>query len=131
MTILVGYIPKPEGDAALRFALSIARDRGEDVLVMGAGQGRESALADGLTPAQQTALAEVLDAGGVEYTLQPMTGFTSPADQILEASRPGTDVTMVVLGIKGRSAAGKFLLGSNAQRVIQESNVPVVTVKAG
>lgn len=73
----------------------------------------------------------MLDAGGVEYTLQPMTGFTSPADQILEASRPGTDVTMVVLGIKRRSAAGKFLLGSNAQRVIQESKVPVVTVKAG
>lgn len=130
MTILVGYLPRPEGDAALRFAASLARDRGEDVLVMGAGPAHESAVADGLNPAQQQGVVDILEKAGVPYRLQAMTGLASPANQILEAEFGDDDVTMVVLGIKHRTAVGKFFLGSNAERIMQESRVPVVTVKA-
>lgn len=130
MTILVGYLPRPEGDAALRFAASLARDRGEDLLVMGAGPAHESAVADGLTPAQQQAVVAIIEEAGVPYRLQPMTGLASPANQILEAEFGSDEVTMVVLGIKHRTAVGRFILGSNAERIMQRSRVPVVTVKS-
>lgn len=130
MTILVGYLPRPEGDAALRFAASLARDRGEDLLVMGAGPAHESAVADGLTPAQQQAVVAIIEEAGVPYRLQPMTGLASPANQILEAEFGSDEVTVVVLGIKHRTAVGRFILGSNAERIMQRSRVPVVTVKS-
>jgi nucleotide-binding universal stress UspA family protein len=35
-----------------------------------------------------------------------------------------------VIGIRRRSAVGKMVLGSNAQRILMDSSCPVLTVRA-
>lgn len=39
MTVLVGYVPSPEGEAALRAGIDEARRRGENVLVVNTSRG--------------------------------------------------------------------------------------------
>ena len=34
---------------------------------------------------------------------------------------------MIVIGLRKRSAIGKFILGSQAQRILLDSDVPVLT----
>jgi nucleotide-binding universal stress UspA family protein len=48
-----------------------------------------------------------------------------PADEILKAA-PGVD--LLVLGSVGRSGLNKFLLGSVAEKVVRNSQVPVLLV---
>ncbi len=38
--------------------------------------------------------------------------------------------TLIVIGLRHRSLVGKFILGSEAQRILMEASVPVLTVKA-
>ncbi|WP_257994723.1 universal stress protein, partial [Brevibacterium paucivorans] len=37
------------------------------------------------------------------------------------------DSSMIVIGLRKRSAIGKFILGSQAQRILLDSDVPVLT----
>lgn len=50
------------------------------------------------------------------------------ADAVLDLSiEKGS--SLIVVGVRRRSPVGKFLLGSAAQRIILEAEVPVLTVK--
>ena len=50
------------------------------------------------------------------------------ADQVIAAAEDA-DAEMVVIGVRHRSAVGKLLMGSVAQRVILEATCPVLSVK--
>lgn len=51
------------------------------------------------------------------------------ADRVLQVAQE-TDAALVVVGTRHRSAVGKFLLGSTAQRLVLEAACPVLVVKA-
>lgn len=53
-----------------------------------------------------------------------------PADTVLEEIDQRPDVRRLVIGMKRRSPVSKALLGSVAQRLLLESPVPVLAVKA-
>lgn len=53
-----------------------------------------------------------------------------PADTVLEEIDQRPDVRRLVIGMKRRSPVTKALLGSVAQRLLLESPVPVLAVKA-
>ncbi|ESS03417.1 MAG: universal stress protein UspA related nucleotide-binding protein [uncultured archaeon A07HR67] len=71
-------------------------------------------------------VAEGLERVGVDYEIRGALGET--AESIL--GEAGTlDADLVVVGGRTRSATGKALFGSTAQRVLLESDCPVTFVK--
>ncbi len=53
-----------------------------------------------------------------------------PAEAILEASKT-LDADLIVMGTHGRRGAGRFWLGSVAERILHESSIPVLAVRRG
>lgn len=72
------------------------------------------------------AAAERLDAAGVDYVVRGALGDV--ADAILSRT-DSEDADIVVVGGRNRSATGKALFGSTAQRVLLQADVPVTFVK--
>ena len=71
-------------------------------------------------------VAERLERAGVDYEIRGSLGET--AETILGESER-LDADLVVVGGRTRSATGKALFGSTAQRVLLEADCPVTFVK--
>ncbi|WP_086764744.1 universal stress protein [Streptomyces bobili] len=129
MTVLVGYVPTPEGEAALRAGIDEARLRGERMLVVNASRG--DAYVDPRF-AQEPDLAHVredLAALGVEFDIRQVLGAGDAAEEIIELAERA-DVSLVVIGLRRRTAVGKLIMGSAAQRILLGAGCPVLAVKA-
>ncbi|KAB1139378.1 universal stress protein [Streptomyces luteolifulvus] len=129
MTVLVGYVPSPEGEAALRAGIDEARLRDEKLLVVNTSRG--DALVDPRF-AQEPDLAHVredLAALGVEFDLRQVLGGGDAAEEIIELAEQA-DVSLVVIGLRRRSAVGKLIMGSAAQQILLGAGCPVLAVKA-
>lgn len=75
--------------------------------------------------------AEYLTAFGKRHTSQPFTVVIetrTAADAILHASR---DADLVVMGTHGRRGPSRWWLGSVAERVLRETQVPLLVVHLG
>jgi nucleotide-binding universal stress UspA family protein len=128
MKILVGYVPTPEGEAALEAAGTEAVLRGASILLLNTSRG--DAFVDArYANSEELAAAEAkLREQGVEVTIQQAVGTGDVAGELLKAaSEP--EVGLIVLGLRRRSPVGKLILGSTAQRVLLEAPVPVLAVK--
>jgi nucleotide-binding universal stress UspA family protein len=129
--ILVGYVPTPEGDAALTAAAAEAELRGASVVLLNTSRG-DTYIDARYANAEELAAAETrLREQGIEVTVQQAlsTGSTGDvAGELLKAAA-ADDVGLIVLGLRRRSPVGKLILGSTAQRVLLESPVPVLAVK--
>ena len=129
MTVLVGYVPSPEGEAALRAGIDEARRRGENVLVVNTSRG--DAYVDPRF-AQEPDLAHVredLAALEIEFDIRQVLGGRDAADEIIELTGQ-SDVSLVVIGLRRRSAVGKLVMGSAAQQILLGAGCPVLAVKA-
>jgi nucleotide-binding universal stress UspA family protein len=128
MKILVGYVPTPEGEAALDAAAAEAELRGASVLLLNTSRG-DSYLDTRYANEEELAAAEAkLKARGVEVTIDHAVGAGDVAAELLKAAA-ADDVILIVLGLRRRSPVGTLILGSTAQRVLLESPVPVLAVK--
>ncbi|MFD6856825.1 universal stress protein [Rhodococcus sp. NPDC060086] len=120
MTVAVVHADTPEGRAALRAGAREAADRGQKLVVL-------APLDD---PAESdTVGAEVLGVlgeGDWEVLTEVHDG-DSVGTLIELLARSGAD--RAVVGSRGRTATGKFLLERGLQRVIIEAAVPVLVVK--
>jgi hypothetical protein len=116
--IVVGYSSKPEGRAALARALSEARARGAEVVVVHTAVDVE--VAD---------LRSELAASGVPHEVKEAADALDPAEDLI-ATAEARDAEFIVIGLRKRSPVGKLLLGSNAQRVLLDAACPVLAVKA-
>ena len=129
MTIVVGYVPTPEGEAALAAAITEAQRREEPLHIVNSARG--DALSDPRYASEDT-LDEVrarLDATGVAYEVkQFVRGHEASAELVEEADR--LKASLIVIGIRRRTPTGKLLTGSQAQRTLLDANCPVLAVKA-
>lgn len=129
--IVVGYIPKPEGRAALSLAAEEAKLRGSSLLVVNSHRGgREFDRDDALEPDSQ--LQEVtseLDGRGVPYEVRQLLRGLDPAEDLVKVAEE-VDAELLIIGLRRRSPVGKLILGSNAQRVLLDATCPVLAVKA-
>jgi nucleotide-binding universal stress UspA family protein len=129
MTIVVGYVPTPEGDAALAAATSEARLREEPLHVVNTSRG--DSLVDSRFASQEV-LASVqarLDESGVVYEIDQQVGRHEAAEEIVDAA-DRVKASLVVIGIRRRTPTGKLITGSQAQRILLDANCPVLAVKA-
>lgn len=126
--ILVGFVPTPQGEAALQRAIRLAQEQGGELVVLNFSTGDAVVEGRRLYDDQLASLTETLDASGVTYTVRRESHPGNAADELLEvASRLSVD--LIVIGLRRRSATGKFLFGSTAQRVLLEADCDVLAVK--
>jgi len=129
--VVVGYVPKPEGKAALRLAAEEAKLRNASLVVVNSHRGgRELGREDAIDSESQ--LEEVraqLKEAGVEHDIRQLVRGLDPAEDLMNvAAEVSADV--IVIGLRRRSPVGKLILGSNAQRILLDSPCPVLAVKA-
>lgn len=133
MTIVVGYVPTPEGEAALEHALVQARlhapSSGARLVVVNTSRGDRLVDERYALDEQVARLQERLDDAGVEHLLVHGVRGREAHEELLEAAREHR-ADLVVIGLRRRTPVGKLILGSTAQRVLLESPCPVLAVKA-
>jgi len=128
VTIVVGYIPTPEGSAAVDAAIDAARCKGSRLVVVNTGRFGDFAHPSFATAEDVDALDGQLDAAGLEHEIRRPTEASAPADVILEVAAE-TGAELIVIGLRRRSPVGKILTGSTAQQVLLDADCPVLAVK--
>ena len=128
LTILVAYVARPEGQAALDKGIEIATRRNEALVVVNAGPGGKDdpGVVDGY---EGERLAERLAKLPVPAEFKHFVRGKSTVDEI-EALVNHLDVSVLVIGLRRRTAVGKLLLGSTAQEILMTVSCPVLCVKA-
>jgi nucleotide-binding universal stress UspA family protein len=129
MTILVAYVPRPEGHAALDKGIEIAKRGNEHLVVVNASPGGSN---------EDASRADVQDVERVERRLadsglnaefkQFVRGKSAVAE--IEALVESLQVSLLIIGLRKRSPLGKLILGSVAQEILLSVSCPVLAVKA-
>ena len=125
-TVVVGYVPKPEGHAAVRAAVAEAQLRDADLVVVSSHRGNDEGAA---VERELAAVQEVLEESGVTYEVRQVGGGFEPAEDLLSIAE-ASSAELIVIGLRRRSPVGKLILGSNAQRILLDAHCPVLAVKA-
>lgn len=130
-TIVVGYVPKPEGEAALTRAVAEARLRGGRLIVVNSHRG--GAEYDGKqaieAEKEMERVRSVLEESGVEHEIRQMVRGFEPAEDLISLAE-ANDAELIVIGLRRRTPVGKLILGSNAQRILLDAPCPVLAVKS-
>ncbi|MCF8167128.1 MAG: universal stress protein [Rhodoferax sp.] len=129
MTILVAYVPRPEGEAALEKGIEIAKRRNERLMVVNAGPGGTR---------EDPSVAEVPDVERVEALLAS-AGVDAEFKQFIRGASAVTEiqalveslqVSVLIIGLRKRNPLGKLIMGSVAQDILLTVSCPVLAVKA-
>ena len=128
MTILVAYVARPEGQAALDKAIEIATRRNERLVVINAGPGggHDDTVVNGY---EVERVEERLDKLEIPTQFKQFVRGNSTIDEIMSLI-DAEQVSLLVIGLRKRSAVGKLLLGSMAQDILMNAPCPVLCVKA-
>ena len=131
-SIVVGYVARPEGRAALRRAAEEARLRNAKLVVVNSRRGgRELDAADASDlDAELKAVHDELTDAGVDHEVRQVVRGTDPADDLIDVAVV-VGAELIVIGLRRRSPVGKLILGSSAQRVLLDAPCPVLAVKSG
>ncbi|KAA1429069.1 universal stress protein [Nocardioides antri] len=121
-TVVIGYVPKPEGDAALLAGIEEARRRDARLVVVHALLDHDRA------PSYLTEVETALGESGLEHDLRVVERTDDASDDLVDVAEE-VDADLIVIGLRRRSPVGKLILGSNAQRVLLDAPCPVLTVK--
>ncbi len=130
VTVVVGYVLRPEGHAALEVAVGEARRTGERLVVVGVTapgggpRGPSTALEDELAAVEQRLAAEPFP-GEVRRS----SGTRVPGDELLHAVTE-TRARLLVIGMRPRPVHGRLLPGATAQQLVLEAPCDVLTVRA-
>ena len=129
MVIVVGYVPKPEGRAALQRAIDEARLRNARLVVLNSSKG-DAYVDAGFASRQDLEIVKSQLAGaGVQHDLRQSVRGQDPADAVVEVAEE-TGADLIVIGMRRRSPVGKLVMGSTAQRILLDAPCPVLAVKA-
>ena len=130
-TIVVGYVPKPEGEAALAKGIEEARLRNARLVVVSSHRGGAEFDTDtsAETESQLGTVRATLEAAGVPFDIRQLVRGYEPAEDLISIA-DANKAELIVIGLRKRTAVGKLILGSNAQRILLDAHCPVLAVKA-
>src|SRR4051794_5877474 len=127
--VVVAWAPNEFGAVALEHGIFEARERGRGVLVVNATRG--DALVDDRYAGDDAvgALEAELAGSGLPHEVRQAVAADVAEEVLSVAAEVGA--RLVVIGLRRRSAVGKLLMGSVAQRILLGSSCPVLAVKPG
>ena len=112
MSVLVAHTGTDEGREAVRIAAAEAQLRGTALVIFDLDDSE----------------VQVPEVTGEVRHARPESRDRDAVGALLDAVQSeGAD--LLVIGLRHRSAVGKFLLGSNAQQILLQATVPVLAVK--
>ena len=129
MTILVAYVPRPEGRAALDKGIELAHRFDESLMVVNASPGgakSDASMADELDVIE---VEKLLKTSGLKTEFKQFVRGKEAVEEI-EALVESLQVSMLIIGLRKRSPVGKLFLGSVAQEILLSVPCPVLAVKA-
>jgi nucleotide-binding universal stress UspA family protein len=129
MPVLVGFVPTPEGKAALRRAVIECQLRDTGLIVVNAEHGADNEAVPDSSAAEVRAICADLDVSEPDLEIRRNRNAYEPADDVLSVAEE-TQAELIVIGLRRRTAVGKLILGGTAQRILLDASCPVLAVKA-
>ena len=130
MSVIVGYMAADRGRAALELGISEAKLRSTDLVVVhslhGAGVDEDEDVV--ASDRELDMIDEELSKEGIIYSIHNFVRGNAPAEDIVQAAND-LGGELIVIGLRQRTSAGKFLLGSNAHDILMSAPCPVLTIR--
>jgi nucleotide-binding universal stress UspA family protein len=130
MSVIVGYLSSERGRKALEVGIQEAKLRKTDLVVVhslvGAGKSEDEEVIQ--SDRDLNALEEMLSTQDVPFSIHNYVRGNDPAQDIIQAADE-LGGELIVIGLRQRTSAGKFLLGSNAHDILMDAPCPVLTVR--
>jgi len=129
MTIVVAYVPRPEGQAALQTGIEMSKSRNERLVVVNAspgGSGEDASKADYLDVER---VEQLLADNGLDAEFKQFIRGKNAVEEI-EALVESVQASVLIIGLRKRSPLGKLIMGSVAQEILLSVSCPVLAVKA-
>jgi nucleotide-binding universal stress UspA family protein len=127
-TIVVGYLPTPEGTAALDHAKQWATASSARLVVVNTGRQGDYSHPSFATAQDVDAIDAELTEAGLEHEVLQVTDGKSAAEAILVTAQTSS-ADLIVIGLRRRTPVGKLITGSTAQQVLLDATCPVLAVK--
>ena len=128
MTIVVGYVPNPEGEAALDAAIAEARLREQPLHLINTSRGDAYIDDHFATPEALAAVRTRLDEAGIVYEIEQQVRGREASEEVVGAAER-LKASLLVIGMRRRTPTGKLITGSVAQRILLDAPCPVLAVK--
>ena len=130
MTIAVAHQVSATSRLALIEAVKEANYRGTDLAVLHVVESIDADNKEAYRLGVSDEIEKVVGTGApISWELHLVTAKGDLGDALLELVA-AVDADLLVIGARRRSPMGKALMGSVAQTVILEANLPVLVVKA-
>jgi nucleotide-binding universal stress UspA family protein len=130
MSVIVGYLSSERGKKALELGIQEAKLRNTSLVVVhslhGAGKDDDEDVIQ--SDRDLNALEEVLASEGIAYSVHNYVRGNEPAQDVIQAAEEMAG-ELIVIGLRQRTSAGKFLLGSNAHDILMSAPCPVLSVR--
>ena len=132
--ILVGFDGSEGSEQALNRAMMLINEYGELILLAVVPSPSEKTFVDKETYANLKKKAErliadvIADIGSHDFTITGLVEQGDAASIIIDVANR-LDVDLIVLGSRGLSELGRYLIGSVANKVVQYAHKPVMVVR--
>ena len=129
MTVLLAYVPTPEGDAALAAAVDEARRRATGAVVVHVPRPADRSTSPHSVEQVLDAVQQRFAKAGVEASIREVPTGRDTAEALIDVAK-ATGADVVVIGLRRRTAVGKLVLGSTSSRLLLGLDCPILAVKA-
>ncbi len=128
MTVLIGYVPNPSGEAAVEAGIAEAAAHGDDIVILNSPRRGSTVDPKLVGDDVDDRLVAAAAAQGVTAKVDHTDHGSDVVDAFTSALER-TSARVVVIGLRRRSPVGKLMMGSAAQRLLLVLDVPVLAVK--